>query len=216
MKVQITFIGIVVLCLFRAHHSLFFDLFHDYESCFTDEYASETIVIIQFRPFMHYDLNEELKEGHYTFNIKKSENNEIVQTLLGTKLEDKVFFIVKESGNYNICVKGNKASKLFKQIHYIKFSLTIETDDKVVNLPHDDLPDNQNLGLLEKKVQILSIKTHNIIKSQQTNIEVEDKFSEFQLNNSHTLLIMTIVQIVIIVLLFLYTCTSLKNSLMSS
>lgn len=208
-------VALILICFFGYTNSLFFDLFYSKETCFTDEFVNDSVVIIQFRPLASYDVNEEFKEGHYIFNIKNTEN-EILETLYGTKLEDKVFYIVKDTGSFNICVMGNRKSKIYANNSSIKFSLIIDTDDKIVNLPHDELPDNHHLNLLERKVHALSTKTLNIMKSQKSNMETEDEFSEFQIKNNETLFIMTMIQIAIIVLLFLYTCCSLRTSLRNS
>lgn len=202
----------IVISLLSTINALYFDLYTNRDSCFIEEFTDESVAIIQYRVMKDIDHSLfDRKLGFYRFTFKLHNDKIVKEEIIGEEVEGKIYYVIPTSDTYEICVRGIDVPALFNNEKSIKFSISIDTNDSIVNLSHEQLPDNQQLKIIDDKVQHIQSKIVNINRLQMMSMNQEEDFSEFQTENSKLLMIMTLVQIGIILGLFLYTCVSLKS-----
>lgn len=186
------------------------------ENCFADEFAQNSVAIISYTTVHNHPINTEFEEGHFIFKLKNLDSSAPEEIIIAKKIEDKILYNVKEGGNFKLCVKGNQSSPIYKgtTINYV--SLIIENEFKEKELPLQNIPLNKDLEALEEKIKELGKEVSKVSRSQKSSLDSEEEFSAFQIQNANTLLLATIAEIAIIILLMLYTCISLKKSLVNS
>lgn len=220
------FIILMSFVLVSYSKSLYFDLYSYKETCFTDEFVEGSVVILQYRTMKIYDEPPVAESGFFKFKIhvvdmeiyknQDKKDTPIIKTqeLIGKNLHGKLYYVVPETNIYMICVQGNSKSFLYKgSKDSVKFNLAIETNDKVVDLPHDELPKNDHLKELQDDANDINSRLNSILHIQIFTNEIEDQFSELQKQNNNILFFMTIFQIILIVGIFFYTYIQLKKAI---
>lgn len=194
---------------------LFFDLKKNTETCFAEELNEESIAIIQFKLMKVFAKTISSNNGYYKFHIRstsddKSNNKEFI----ANQIEGKIYYIVPKSDIYEICVIGLNESIIYDSSNNIaKLSISIDSNDSIGNLSHSDLPQNTDLQIVEERIQTVQGKISNVSKHQKRSIKLEEEFAHFQTHNSRILLIMSICQISIILLIFLYFTLYLRKQI---
>lgn len=203
--------------------NLFFELGSKNEVCFAEEVIEETILILQ-----HEIYREDLKELNYKHdidtedstipllfihiylentNFQDNSDNTIdqipkLESYEGFKSKGKNFFVVPETNIYRICVIGNKYSKIFKIMKKIKISLSINQNDNITNIPHEDLPNNENFKQLDRITNRINDSLNDVVKKQVFIEKIEEEFSQFQNNNNHIIMLMSIIELILILIIF--------------
>ena len=213
----LTYLFVLSILLLTNVNSLYFDLEKNKETCFHEEFFNDTAAIIQYKPLKHYEKLRKEQLGFFEFTFKSKNEIRPPVTLYGDQIEGKVIFIIPESDSYEICVKAISDQEFLYESKgrtpMIKFSMTIDTNERAIDFPHDSLPNNIDMVTLDEKLRHLDRSVVNIIKQQDFGIENEERFTEFQKENNNSLLIITLAQIGIIIVVFLYTCLSLKSQI---
>ena len=201
---------------------LYFDLFTYKETCFSDEFLEGTVAIIQYKTMEFYEDIPQSDTGHFILNIsavdlelyKKENKNKLKkEERILNKISGTEYFIVPETNFYIICVKGNHRSFLFRQNKFVKFSINIDTNEKIVNLPIGDLPDNENFKLMDDSIQKINKKINEIIKEHKYEQEIEGQFSEYQENNNSLIFYLTLFECLLIILIFIYSYIKVKKAM---
>lgn len=213
----------IVLLSIKTTNSLYFDLFSNKETCFTDEFVSDSVVIIQYKLLDEYETVLEIEDGFFFFNIhaldlelyqQTGEENKIkTEKLVGKMLEGKVYYVVPETNIYLICVKGNNRSFIYRGNKSVKFSISIDSNDKVVDLPHSEIPKNEHMKELEDNFIDINKKISNSMKIQKWGAQVEDEFSELQKSNTHALMFMTIIELILVIGMFVFSYFRLRKAI---
>jgi hypothetical protein len=208
-------IFIFIVLLLTTVNSLYFDLEKNKETCFHEEFFNDSAAIIQYKPLKSFEKLKKEPVGFFQFTFKSYNESKQPIILYGEEIEGKVIFIIPESDSYEICIKAISNQDIIYESKIrspmIKFSLTIDTNERAIDFPHDSLPNNIHMVTIDEKLRHLDRSVTNIIKQQDFGLENEDRFTEFQKENNNTLLIITLIQIGLIIGVFLYTCLSLKS-----
>eukprot|EP00340_Litonotus_pictus_P007058 CAMPEP_0170520388 /NCGR_PEP_ID=MMETSP0209-20121228/5693_1 /TAXON_ID=665100 ORGANISM="Litonotus pictus, Strain P1" /NCGR_SAMPLE_ID=MMETSP0209 /ASSEMBLY_ACC=CAM_ASM_000301 /LENGTH=226 /DNA_ID=CAMNT_0010806661 /DNA_START=1 /DNA_END=681 /DNA_ORIENTATION=- len=203
-----------LLSVISSMNGLFFDVYSTKEVCFMEEFVEDSVAIIQYKTFETYINVPETDKGFFSFDIHSVQSERMnTVTLLGKQVEGKVYFVVPEANFYMICVKGNPKSFLFRKTTTIKIGINIDPNDKIVNFSHDELPKNKHFKELDDKVKSINNKANYFMKMQSLNTDLEETFSEFQTQNSKTLLFMTVFEVIVIIGTFFFTYVRLRKAM---
>lgn len=230
MKINIIFLLLNIARIFS--NNLFFKLTSKFEVCFAEEIIEETILIIQ-----HEIYREDLRELNHKHDIDtedsnvpilfvhiyqentnlngENQNNELeipkIESFEGFKSKGKNFFIVPQTNIYRICVIGNKQSRIFKVMRKIKISLSINQNDNITNIPHEELPNNENFKQLDMLTNRINDSLNDVVKKQIFIEKIEEEFSQFQNNNNYIIMIMSIFELFLIIVIFAVSYFKITN-----
>lgn len=211
-----------ILILLNYISSLYFDLMFDTETCFEDSFSKYSIILIEYKTLIVNDKNDVNNDGYYDFKLKDPMTKRVIDSLKGTySYEGKVYFTVPDTEKYLICVQGitpsnSRESRKRNRKRSIKFNINISTTEVKYNsttLDHDELADEDFFKIVNNKIKALSDVTNNIEEFQQKDINDEEEFTNFQTNNNSTLLYIILFQIILILLVMIYSCLSLKTQI---
>lgn len=209
------FIAYIIHSLFSNVNSIYFDVRRNYETCIFNEFFTNTILIINYDTLI--DDPESIKaedKGLYQIQIKNNEKDKVFDKQIMKKLSDKVIFVVPESNVYNVCISAiSKQKALYDDHNFVKVSLALSSSDVTPNLPHEKYPDNESLRLLDEIIKTLHQSTDNIIKNNDFMMQNEEAFSHFQEENGRLLIMISLLQLLLVMAIVVYSLCSLKSQL---
>ena len=193
--------------------SLYFDISSTRPTCFNDEFHKGKVAIIQYQTINQFDNSyEHAHSPLFTFTITEHETNKHKEALQGIKLQGKVYFIIPKSMFYNICVKGNPDSYLFRKEKSVQISMSILTNDKFPPFFYENkIPKDKDFKKFTDLLDSMTSNTIDILKGQAVSMTMEEEFSDFQKISFHNLLIFTVIQIICIVILSVWQVYSIRD-----
>ena len=130
----------------------------------------------------------------------QSDNGEYFKTFYGSKLAGKFSYNFEDSDKYKICIVSFD-KELYKNKKFLYLQFKIQSNDELYD---ENSAKAKDFQIVNDTMTKLNSKVDSIEYMQKYQLEVEDKFSNKQINSSSRLAFLSICQIVVICLVGLY------------
>ena len=181
-----------ISCLSRA-------LYLGQERCFYDNYYTNMNIVITYKIL---DKDVQLpRTNQMLFRVTlQSDNGEYFKTFYGSKLTGKFSYNFEDSDKYKICIVSYD-KELYKNKRFLYLQFKIQSNDELYD---ENSAKAKDFQIVNDTMTKLNSKVDSIEYMQKYQLEVEDKFSNKQINSSSRLAFLSICQIVVICLVGLY------------
>jgi hypothetical protein len=184
-------------------NTMFFDLQSGLERCYVDELFTDTTILIKYKVFTF----ESEGENYIKNNIDAVWVNiydDYGRRLTGHKVtnyKNKFTLHIKEDSFYRICVETSGGS--YEARGKVFFQLKLASE----NMDEPDISKaikKEDVSNLQEDLRALVRKSSRIVRYQKGELNTEDSIAKLQISDSRLYYGLTVIQIVIIGLVFCY------------
>ena len=200
-------INIILLFLFiNKIFSLSRGLYLGKEKCFYDNYYSQMNIVITYK-ILDTDIKlTNLNKALFHVTLDGMEKGHF-KIFYGSKLNGKFSYNIEENDKYKICIYSHD-KELFKNKRFLHMEFKIQSSDELYDENSAKAKDFQKVNMT---MQRLNSKVDSIEIMQKYQLDVEDEFSNNQIQSSTRLAFLSICQIVIICIVGIYHVFSLRK-----
>jgi hypothetical protein len=186
---------------------IFFDLTSGLERCYVEELFSESTAIIQYKLFTFEKEGDKfIKENIEALYVRiYDEAGRTIQAHTMKQYKDKFSFHSSGESYYKVCVEA--VGGTYDARGKIFFKLKIASD----NMDEPDISKaikTEDVNYLHEQLRSLIKKGDKIIKHQEFELVSEDNIAKLQMKDSRLYYGLTVLQIVVIGIVFLYNLYS--------
>ena len=208
---KIYFISILFLLEFTKIKSLQRPLNQGEEKCIlSDFYIKSNIVITLNITEGNITSKNGVNSPLFIINIYNRHNNKLVKKYETSKLNARFSFNVEKTGHYKTCIKCID-NEIFDKNGYIIFDLKTESNLDVIH-NNNETANVKDFEKVNQKLNFLSDKVEQIENMQLLAKNVENTFSNNQINSSKRIAWISVLQIVIIFIVGSYNVYAIKDA----
>lgn len=198
-----------ILCMINHSSSFYFNLSYKQKKCFYDEYYTDILVVLRSEVLNNFSwVTEETKQKKLEIEIIDEETNQIINKFQQTKVNEKFSYHLEVPTKVMVCLYSDYKA-WFKDANGPLF-ITLQIDTNQDEVEEGALK-NKDIIEFEKKIKIIKSQTNDIQHMQEFGMTKEEKFSQYQISNSNSIVNMTIIQIVIIIAIGIWQICFLKK-----
>ena len=208
---KINLIFLILFGLFNKISSLLRPLHKGEEKCIFNDFFVKSNIIITLN-ISESDINykSEIKSPLFAISIYNKKNNKLIKKYETSKSNTKFSFNVEKTGYYKTCIKSYN-NEIFDKNGYIIFDLKTESNLDVIH-NNNETANVKDFEKVNQKLNFLSDKVEQIENMQLLAKNVENTFSNNQINSSKRIAWISVLQIVIIFIVGSYNVYAIKDA----
>ena len=194
-------INLIIFMLYISYIScLSRSLYMDKERCFYDNYYTNMNIIINYKILDKDVVIQQSSKNVFKIYIQSMEKGHEFKLFYGNKLSGKFSHNIEVSDKYKICIY-TQDKELFKNKKFLYLQFKIQSHDEIMD---PNSAKGKDFQVVNETMRRLNGKVETIEYMQKYQLELEDTFSETQINSSSRLAYLSICQIVIICIVGIY------------
>ena len=208
---KINLIFLILFGLINKISSLLRPLHKGEEKCIFNDFFVKSNIIITLN-ISESDINykSEIKSPLFAISIYNKKNNKLIKKYETSKSNTKFSFNVEKTGYYKTCIKSYN-NEIFDKNGYIIFDLKTESNLDVIH-NNNETANVKDFEKVNQKLNFLSDKVEQIENMQLLAKNVENTFSNNQINSSKRIAWISVLQIVIIFIVGSYNVYAIKDA----
>ena len=194
-------INLIIFILYLSHiYCLSRSLYLDKERCFYDNYYTNMNIIINYKILDKDIVIPQSSKNVFKIYIQALEKGHDFKLFNGNKLSGKFSYNIEESDKYKICIY-TQDKELFNNRKFLYLQFKIQSHDEISD---PNSAKGKDFQVVNETMRRLNGKVETIEHMQKYQLDLEDTFSETQINSSSRLAYLSICQIVIICIVGIY------------
>ena len=208
---KINLIFLILFGLINKISSLLRPLHKGEEKCIFNDFFVKSNIIITLN-ISESDINykSDIKSPLFAISIYNKKNNKLIKKYETSKSNTKFSFNVEKTGYYKTCIKSYN-NEIFDKNGYIIFDLKTESNLDVIH-NNNETANVKDFEKVNQKLNFLSDKVEQIENMQLLAKNVENTFSNNQINSSKRIAWISVLQIVIIFIVGSYNVYAIKDA----
>ena len=208
---KINLIFLILFGLINKISSLLRPLHKGEEKCIFNDFFVKSNIIITLN-ISESDINykSDIKSPLFAISIYNKKNNKLIKKYETSKSNTKFSFNVEKTGHYKTCIISYN-NEIFDKNGYIIFDLKTESNLDVIH-NNNETANVKDFEKVNQKLNFLSDKVEQIENMQLLAKNVENTFSNNQINSSKRIAWISVLQIVIIFIVGSYNVYAIKDA----